>query len=104
MGSVPGNVLYRAEQSEQASLHPGPCWGSCCPCLPFLYPSGSLMIRTLGRVRRLCVPEGDGKPPEKGRSEQQEGRGPSASSHDQVVPSHIALLNVEFSMRRKGET
>lgn len=60
------------------------------------------MIRASGRVRRLCVPEGDGKPPENGRSEQQEGRGRSALSRHEVVPSHIALLNVESITRRKG--
>lgn len=50
------------------------------------------------------MPEGTGKPPEKGRSEQQEGRGRSASSCRKVVPSHTALVNVSPSHRRRGRS
>ena len=50
------------------------------------------------------MPEGAGKPPEKGRSEQQEGRGQSASSCCEVVPGHTALVSVSPSRGRRGRS
>ena len=39
--SVPENASRRAEQSEQASLHPGPSWGSSVRVSRFFTPAGT---------------------------------------------------------------